>query len=105
MELPIWGYAPVNIECTKQSKETLKWVLKNLENHVKTRTHVVGEHMTIADVAVVSALWFPLKYVWDENFRKGLIPNATKYFEHICSNPAIQAVFGKVWLCKTPFQG
>jgi elongation factor 1-gamma len=88
LELPIWGFCPVNIEATKQSKETLKWVLRNLENHVKTRTHIVGEKFTLADVAVASALFFPLKYIWDENFRKGLIPATTKWFEHIFSHPA-----------------
>ena len=46
---------------------TIKW---RPNTHLQFRTFFVGERVTLADVCLFSALYYPLKFVMDKKYRK-----------------------------------
>jgi elongation factor 1-gamma len=78
-----------------------------LNDHLKTNTHLVGNRLSIADIAFVSNLFIAFKVSLDEKFRKS-IPNVLKWFESVAANPSFVKYFGKVYYVTKdwePFQG
>jgi len=100
--LPIFGIQHHDHERAHKAKEDLKKVVEILENHLKGKTFLVGNHLTIADIAVATSLFLPFRYLWEESARKGF-PNVTRYFENIATNQHFQNVYGKLWLCQKTF--
>lgn len=50
--------SPVLLQATEQAKEEMKKVMSVLNQHLNTRTFLVGERVSLADVSVVcSMLW------------------------------------------------
>lgn len=60
---PILGFVPYNKENTEKAKEDLKKSLAALNKVLETRTYLVGEAPTLADIHVVLALLHPYKLV------------------------------------------
>jgi len=69
--------------------------LGTLETHLSTRTFLVGERITLADVHVASVLLYGYKKMFDAPIR-AKIPNLTRHFETIVNQPAIKPIFGEV---------
>jgi len=73
--------------------------MKVLDNHIAGKKYVVGTTLTIADIELVSALVLPMKFLFEDKFRKNF-QNLTKWFEGIVEEPTILKSFGKVRLCQ-----
>ena len=71
-----------------------------LNNHLQTRTYLVGEQITLADICVVSALVYPMKLVCDKNYLKPF-GNVVRWFSTCVNQPQFKAVLGEVVLCKS----
>jgi len=52
----VLGYGPYIEERSTRAKKDLQDKLKILENHLKTSNLLVGKNVTLADIAIVSAL-------------------------------------------------
>jgi elongation factor 1-gamma len=63
------------------------------------RTYLVGEQITMADIAIVSALVYPFKLVTDKNYLKNY-NNVTRWFTTCVNQPEFIAVIGTVVMCK-----
>lgn len=101
--LPIQGWIQFCKDRHKRAWNDVTAYLKILDNHLKVNTFMVGKKLTIADVALVSLLVSPFKFIFEEKFRKS-VPNVTKWFESICELPAFLKVWGKVRLCAKEFE-
>eukprot|EP00731_Ephydatia_muelleri_P035644 Em0144g14a len=66
---PTLGLLQFNQQATKQAQDTLKSLLGVLNNALATRTFLVGERVTLADISVVCDLLLPYKQVFDAEFR------------------------------------
>jgi len=97
--LPVAGWAEFDKEKNKKAITDSMAALKILDNHLRVTNYIVGNNITIADVAIASLLVNPFKFLWEDKFRKN-IPSVTKWFESIAQHAAFTQVWGKIRLCQ-----
>jgi elongation factor 1-gamma len=56
--------------------------LKVLDDKLKLNTYLVGKQLSIADVTVASALWYPMRFLFDQKFRTPFA-NLNRWFESV----------------------
>merc|ERR1712183_249943 len=95
---PTMGIMQFNKNATDRSKEDIKAALKTLNDHLLTRTFLVGERLTLADIAVACTLLNLYKHVLDPAFRKPFL-NVTRWFTTVINQPNAKAVIGSFTLC------
>uniref|UniRef100_A0A8C6V2Q8 Valine--tRNA ligase n=1 Tax=Neogobius melanostomus TaxID=47308 RepID=A0A8C6V2Q8_9GOBI len=93
--------AVVNIilQLQQSSRAELMRVLKMLNQALEPKTFLVGESVTLADMAVACAVLLPFKYVLEPQDRKNLT-NLTRWFNTCINQPQFTKVLGKVTLCE-----
>jgi len=95
---PTMGIMQFNKNATDRAKEDIKAAMKTLNDHLLTRTYLVGESVTLADIAVACTLLNLYKQVMDPNFRKPFM-NVTRWFTTVINQPNAKGVLGAVALC------
>lgn len=95
---PTLGIMQFNKTQTERSKEDIKAALNLLNDHLLTKTFLVGERISLADVAVACVMLSLYKQVLDPNFRKPF-GNVTRWFNTVVNQPNFKAVSGVVELC------
>jgi len=98
---PVFGLLEHQDGIATQARADLGKALAKLEARLKTSEYLVGEQVTLADVAIVCALRDGLTRVLDAAFRKPY-PKTVAWFEKCCKIPQFQDVIGDVKLCTTP---
>jgi len=96
---PIFGYLPFNKAATEKAKNDIRKVLEVLNNHLATRTFLVGERVTLADIIVVCSLLRLYENVLDAGFRKSFT-NTNRWFTTVVNQPNFKAVAGEVKLAE-----
>jgi elongation factor 1-gamma len=96
---PTLGLMPYNKEATRQAQETLKKYLGNLNDILSTRTFLVGERVTLADIAVVCTLLSAYQQVFDPEYRAPFV-HVNRWFVTCVNQPQFRAVLGDVVLCE-----
>jgi len=89
--LPIEGLIANNALATKKAGEEIKKVFQILDSHLSTRTYLVGNRVSVADVVVASSLVRLFELVLDPAFRGGFV-NATRWFTTIVNQPNFASV-------------
>jgi elongation factor 1-gamma len=98
---PVLGYLEDRPELTEKSVEELRAALKIVESHLAARTFLVGERITLADIVLACALFYPMKLVLDPEFRAPF-PHLVRWFNTCVNQPQFKAVMGEeVPLCAT----
>merc|ERR1712121_405493 len=87
-----------NKTATERAKEDIKAALKTLNDHLLTRTFLVGERLSLADIAVACTMLSLYTQVLDPEFRKPFV-NVTRWFNTVVNQPNAKAVVGQVNLC------
>jgi elongation factor 1-gamma len=95
---PTLGIMQFNKNATDRAKEDIKSALKTLNDHLLTRTFLVGERLSLADIAVACTMLSLYKQVLDPAFRKPFV-NVTRWFTTVINQPNSKAVLGDVVLC------
>merc|ERR1712176_433963 len=67
-------------------------------DHLLTRTFLVGERLSLADIAVACTMLSLYTQVLDPEFRKPFV-NVTRWFNTVVNQPNAKAVVGQVNLC------
>ncbi|XP_008064282.2 elongation factor 1-gamma-like [Carlito syrichta] len=83
----------------ENAKEEVRQILGLLDAHLKTRTFLVGERVTLADITVVYTLLWLYKQVLEPSFRQAF-PNTNRWFLTCINQPQFRAVLGEVKLCE-----
>ncbi|NWU24030.1 EF1G factor, partial [Dyaphorophyia castanea] len=96
---PTLGILHYNKQATEVAKEEVKRVLGVLDGHLRTRTFLVGERVSLADISLVCALLWLYKQVLDPAFR-GPFGNVNRWFLTCLNQPQFKAVLGEVQLCQ-----
>ncbi|XP_068615897.1 elongation factor 1-gamma-like [Brachionichthys hirsutus] len=96
---PTLGIMQFNKQATEQAKEDVKRVLAVLNKHLNTRTFLVGERVSLADIAVACSMLWLYKQVLEPSFRQPY-PNVTRWFVTCVNQPQFKAVLGEVKLCE-----
>merc|ERR1711982_140465 len=95
---PTMGIMQYNKTATERAKEDIKAALKTLNEHLLTRTFLVGERLSLADIAVACTMISLYTQVLDAEFRKPFV-NVTRWFNTVVNQPNAKAVIGQVNLC------
>jgi len=90
---------PFHEEVYKKSKNDVSAVLKMLNKHLLSRTYLVGEYVTLADIIVVSTLVYPFKFVCEKSYLKEY-GNVLRWFLTCVNQVEFKAVIGEVEMCK-----
>jgi elongation factor 1-gamma len=95
---PILGIIQYNKQAVEQAKEELKKTLTALNQYLLPRTFLVGERISLADIAVASNLLHLYEHVLDETNRKAFA-NLNRWFTTCINQPQFKSVIGDYKLC------
>jgi elongation factor 1-gamma len=94
---PILGYIPNNPLATQRAKGDIRKVLEILNTHLETKTFLVGERISLADIVVATSLHRLYEKVLDATFRKQFV-NTNRWFSTIVNQAEYVAVAGQTTL-------
>ncbi|KAG8944903.1 hypothetical protein FRC04_001343 [Tulasnella sp. 424] len=96
------GPNPYNKQIDTLYRERVTRALKHLNSHLATRTYLVSERITLADISVASVLRGGFSWLVGASERAA-IPNAVRFYETVANQPAIKAIWGEpVYVDKSP---
>lgn len=96
---PILGIIGNNPLATQKAKGDVRQALNILNKHLATRTFLVGERISLADIAVATSVLRLYERVLDPAFRKQLV-NVNRWFTTVVNQPNFLAVHGEIKLCQ-----
>jgi len=94
---PIFGLFPNNPQATEKAKEDIKKQLIMLDDHVATRSYLVGDNISLADIVVACTLVPLYTVVFDVTYRSAF-PNVNHWFDNVVNQPNFKKVQGEVTL-------
>jgi len=100
---PTMGIMQYNKQNTERAKEEVQRALSALNEHLLTRTYLVGERISLADICVMCNLLALYQHVMDPAFRAPYV-NVTRWFMTLVNQPQCKAVLGEIKLCETMAQ-
>jgi len=95
---PTMGIMQYNKQGTERAKEDVKLALNVLNNHLETRTYLVGERITLADVCVACNLFLLYQHVLEPAFIKPYV-NTNRWFTTLVNQPQFKSVIGDFVFC------
>ena len=78
------------IKCA--AKQELMENLEFVENHFSTRTFLVGDRLSLADIYLCCMLLTPMSNVFDSKIRSSKLKNTTRWFKTILSQAKLEDV-------------
>merc|ERR1712002_1452888 len=95
---PCMGIMQYNKNSTDRAKEDIKSAFNMLNTHLLTKTFLVGERISLADISVCCTMLNLFKMVLDPAFRKNYV-NVTRWFTTVVNQPNMKAVIGNFAMC------
>lgn len=95
---PLLGYFPYNKQEEAKAKENLDRSLGALDKELATKTFLVGERVTLADIACVCTLYSAMKLLLEAPAR-AKHANVLRWFETCVNQPNFKAVLGEFKFC------
>ncbi|KAM6968176.1 valine--tRNA ligase [Aplochiton taeniatus] len=95
---PLLGVMGVDKKLQQSARAELLRVLKVLDKALEPRTFLVGEAVSLADIAVATAVLLPFKYALEPSDRK-VLTNVTRWFMTCINQPQFLKVLGNISLC------
>lgn len=96
---PIFGLIEENPQATKLAIDDINKAMKTLDTHLKTRSFLVGQRLSLADIVISQTLVTFYKIVFDAGFRKKY-QNVNRWFNTCVNQKNFLAVAGPVELCQ-----
>ena len=101
---PMFGWQELNKETFDKENGKIKDYLKILEKELQGKTYLVGNRLTLADIALFRYLRLFMMFQFPDGMRKKLLPNTTNWFENIMKTNAAVKAYGRIVLCKQPLK-
>ncbi|OWF43661.1 Elongation factor 1-gamma [Mizuhopecten yessoensis] len=95
---PTLGITPFNKQEGEKAKEQMKNAMTVLNNYMRTRTYLVGERISQADISLACNLMLAYQNVMDPSFRDSF-GNVNRWFNTLVNQPQFKAVIGTFTLC------
>ncbi|XP_022113184.2 elongation factor 1-gamma isoform X2 [Pieris rapae] len=95
---PYLGIMQFNKQNVERAKSDLLAALKVLDNHLLTRTFLVTERVSLADIIVFCTLIHSFQHVLEPSLREALV-NVQRWFVTLSQQPQVLAVVGPIVLC------
>ncbi|XP_018319939.1 elongation factor 1-gamma [Agrilus planipennis] len=96
---PVLGIIQFEKKVFERSKEDVKSALNILDAHLLTRTYLVGERVSLADIVVACTLLHLYTHVLDPEFRKPFV-NTNRWFTTVINQSQFKEVAGEVKFCE-----
>jgi len=96
---PCLGVMQYNKQNTEAAKEKVKGCLAILNSFLETRTYLVGERISLADIAVACNLMQLYQYVLEPAFRQPY-QNTNRWFTTLVNQPEFKSVIGSFSFCE-----
>jgi len=96
---PTLGFKQYNKQDTEKAQTQLKKCLALLNGFLETRTFLVGERITLADIALACDMLMLYAQVMDPKFREPF-GNVNRWFLTCINQPHFKAVLGEFALCE-----
>ena len=93
---------PADNEDYQNGKTAFLKAIRLFENHLEGRDFLVNGRITMADLELVAALYYPLSLIFDEESRK-VFPNVERYFRQLVESDLYKASFGTFNWCLAEF--
>lgn len=97
--LPIAGIWPYSKDKEAAAQAAVKKALSALDAVLASRTYLVGDHVTLADVVGACNLWLGFTKLFDASYRAS-VPNVSRWFDTLVHQPAFAKVLGDVSLAE-----
>ncbi|KAG6454272.1 hypothetical protein O3G_MSEX008587 [Manduca sexta] len=98
---PYLGIMQFNKQNVERAKADLLGALRVLDAHLLTRTFLVTERVSLADIVVFSTLLHAFRHVLEPALRSELV-NVTRWWRTVAAQPQVAAVVGDAPLCAEP---
>jgi elongation factor 1-gamma len=96
---PCMGVMQYNKQNTEAAKEAIKKSLSVLDSYLETRTYLVGERISLADISVCCNLIQLYSTVLDVEFRKPY-QNTNRWFTTMVNQPQVKSIIGDFKFCE-----
>ncbi|KAJ7985619.1 hypothetical protein DPEC_G00353950 [Dallia pectoralis] len=96
---PLLGVMGLDKKLQQSSRAEMIRILKVLDKNLEPKTFLVGESLTLADIAVATAALLPFKYALEASDRK-VLTNVTRWFLTCVNQPQFIKVLGQISLCE-----
>merc|ERR1712176_349906 len=96
---PTLGFKQYNKQDTEKSQQHIKACLDKLNKDLLTKTFLVGERITLADITLCTTLVMLYIQVLEPKFRDSY-PNVNRWFITCVNQPNFKKVLGDVKLCE-----
>lgn len=96
---PLQGLMTIDPKASKKAKADVLTNMSILNEHLSTRTYMVGERITIADISLASALVECFRRVFDSAAREKYA-HVTRWFRTLINQEFWKSVQGDVKLCE-----
>jgi len=98
--LAAWVFDHLNVRKENKGelekhKQSLSRSMAILDDYLRYRTFLVGDHVTLADIACYTVLVLGFRNVFDEEYRKRFV-NIERWFTTCVNQPEAKAVLGEV---------
>ncbi|KYM88412.1 Elongation factor 1-gamma [Atta colombica] len=90
---PLLGIMPYHKQTVEHAKEDIYKALAALNSHLLTRTYLVEERLTLADICVAMTLLHLYQYILEPELRKPY-QNVNRWFQTVIYQPESIAVIG-----------
>jgi len=97
---PFMGLMDLKRSSIAQARQDCQRVLQGMEEHLKTRTFLVNDEVTLGDICCMCNLLHPFKWVFEPAFRSQF-PNLMRWFMAMVNEPQVKKVIGEVELCES----
>lgn len=95
---PLLGMDPYMKKNVETSQQAANEALKTMEDHLMINTYLVGERITLADIACAGFLSRSFQFVLDKKWRADH-PSITRWNETIINQPMYKAVISEPKFC------
>lgn len=97
-----WVYPSLSLvestaQAVAQAKSDLKKIFEYLNKFLQTRTYLVGERLTLADISLAADLRLAYEHVADEAFRKPFA-NVNRWFTTVTQQKNFKSISGEIKL-------
>lgn len=100
---PLMGFVPYMKPNVDAAIERVKRAMDALNKVLLTKTYLVGEDITLADICLVTSLVWPYKLIFDKEFRNQY-KNVTRYYLTVVNKKHFKEALGEIILCETPLK-
>jgi len=90
---PCMGILQFNKNNNERAKDELKHILQLLDNYLRTRTYLVGERITLADITIACDLLLLFQWIIEPSIRE-TYQNVARWFSTLINQKEFQAVIG-----------